>query len=163
MASSKTTMSPLLTLASCAVHVTRLLAPSLVRGLAQASVCTLHPLQLTNRIRQRHFETPSPSHCFRYIHPLWGRAAEARNPCFMPGLQSCIASRGLPAGAVTLPPLPEAAGSAPAGEQELLPLLLDNSTCWLPIYTALCLKDGTVVLFNSKKWLHGLLQCGTLL
>lgn len=57
------TMSPLLTLASCAAHVTGLLAPSLVRGLAQASVCTLHPLQLTNHIRQRHFETPSPSHC----------------------------------------------------------------------------------------------------
>lgn len=149
MGFSKATMSPLLTLASHAAHITGLLAPSLVRGLAQASVCMLHPLQL-NHIRQRHFETPSPSHCLWYIQPLWMDAHWTGCP-EQPHSQT--------EGELQKPGAPASHQDCKAGLQaEGSQLFLDNSTCWLSIYTTLCLKDGVVVLFNSKvaAWLVAL-------
>lgn len=56
-------------------------------------------------------------------------------------------------------------GSQP--QQELLsPKRQGSRSCSLfldrlPGHTALCLRDGVVLLFSSKEWLHSFLLCGT--
>ena len=142
--------SLLLTLASCAADVAGVLLHSFTRRYnAQASVCALHPLQLTHHVSQRGGETPSPSRCLKTRNvPL------VRMDALKLDLQNnCIPELG----EGSQPPNPSRNCSLLRGREGGAAASLLTSTSWPR--SPLSKRDGTVLLFSSKEWLHGFCCC----